>query len=98
MKGERNCRVVPPFRDSPRRLSPFHRNLFSLHCLDFQTENRLTPRWHVGQPCGKATWESLLRKPRVKAADFFIHAKGSMTLLLQLGRKVHVNDLRRDED
>ena len=22
-------------------------------CLDFQTEDRLTPRWHVGQPCGK---------------------------------------------
>ena len=22
--------------------------LFSLHCLDFQTEDRLTPQWHVG--------------------------------------------------
>ena len=66
--------------------------------LHFQAEDRLTPRWHVGQPCGKASWESLLRKPGVKATDFFIHAKGSMTLLLQLGRKVHVNDLSRDED
>ena len=73
-------------------------NQFSLHCLDFQAEDRLTPRWHVGQPCGKASWESLLRKPRVKARDFFIHAKGSMTLLLQFRRKVHVNDLSRDED
>ena len=27
-------------------------NLFSLHCLDVQAEDRLTPRWHVGQPCG----------------------------------------------
>ena len=37
--------------------------LFSLHCLDFQEEDRLTPRWHVGQPCGnprgKASRESL---------------------------------------
>ena len=30
-------------------------NQFSLHCLDFQAEDRLTPRWHVGQPCGKAS-------------------------------------------
>ena len=33
-------------------------NLFSLHCVDFQAENRLTPRWHVGQSCGKASRES----------------------------------------
>ena len=26
----------------------------SLHCLDFQDEDRFTPRWHVGQPFGKA--------------------------------------------
>ena len=57
-KGERNFRVVPPFPESPRCLRPFQGNLFSLHCLDFQAEDRLTPRWHVGQPCGKASWES----------------------------------------
>ena len=57
-KGERNSSVVPQFPESPRCLSPFQGNLFSLHCLDFQAENRLTPRWHVGQPCGKASWES----------------------------------------
>ena len=33
-------------------------NLFSLHCLEFQAEDRLTTRWHVGQPCGKASRES----------------------------------------
>ena len=38
---------------APRCLSPFQGNLFSLHCLDIQAEDRLTPRWHVGQPCGK---------------------------------------------
>ena len=57
-KGERNSRVVPPFRESTRCLRPFQGNLFSLHCLDFQAEDRLTPRWHVGQPCGKASRES----------------------------------------
>ena len=57
-KGERTSRVVPPFPESPRCLSPFQGNLFSLHCLDFQAEDRLTPRWHVGQPWGKASKES----------------------------------------
>ena len=46
--------------ESPRYLSPFQGNLLSLHCLDFQAEDRLTPRWHVGQRCGKASWESLV--------------------------------------
>ena len=62
-KGETNSRVVPPFPESTRCLSPFHGNLFSPHCLDVQAEDRLTPRWHVGQPCGnprgKALRESL---------------------------------------
>ena len=97
-KGERNSGVVPPFPESPRCLSTFQGNLFSLDCLDFQAEDRLTPRWHVGQPCGKASWESLVRKPREKASDPLIHAKGSVTLLLQLGRKAHVHALTRDED
>ena len=64
-KGERDCRVVPPFPESPGCLIPFQGNLFSLHCLDFQAEDRLTPRWHVGQPCGKASWESLEGKPLI---------------------------------
>ena len=46
------------FPESPRCLSPLQVNLFSLHCLDFQAEDRLPPRWHVGQPCGKASRES----------------------------------------
>ena len=72
--------------------------LFSLHCLDFQAEGRFTARWHVGQPCGKASWESLVGKPRRKATDLFIHANGSVTLLLQLGRKAHVQAPTRDKD
>ena len=44
---------------------------------------------------GTALWESLVGKPRGKAlgkaVDPLIHAKGSVTLLLQLGRKAHVH-------
>ena len=59
---------MPPFPESPRCLSPFQGNLIFVHCLEFQAEDRLTPRWHVGQPCGKASWESLVGKPRGKAS------------------------------
>ena len=50
---------MPLFPESPRCLSPFQGNLFSLHCLDFQAEDRhrhIRP-WHVGQPFGKASRE-----------------------------------------
>ena len=90
--------VRATFPEYPRCLSPFQGKLFSLHCLDFQAEDRLKPRWHVGQPCGKASWESLVAKLRGKSPDPFIHAKGSVTLLLQLGRKAHVHAPSRNED
>ena len=89
---------MPPFPESPRCISLFQRSEFSLHSLDFQAEDRLTPRWHEGQPCGKASWESLVGKPRGKATDPLIHTKGSSTLLLQLERKLHVHALTQDED
>ena len=88
-KGERKSRVVPPFPESPRCLSSFQGNLFSLHCLDFQAEDRLN---HGG------TWDSPVVKPRWKATDPLIHANGSAALLLQLGRKAHVHAPTRDED
>ena len=59
---------MPPFQESPRYLSPFQRNLISLHCLDIDAEDPLTPQWHVGQPFGKASRESLTGKPRGKAS------------------------------
>ena len=90
--------VLPKFPESPRCLSLLQGNLFSLHCLDFQAEGRLTPWWQVGQPCGKPSWESLVGKPRGKATDPLIHAKGTVTLLLQLGRKAHVHAPTRDKD
>ena len=51
-----------------------------------------------GTALWKASWKSLLGKRRGKATDPLIHAKGSVTLLLQLGRKAHVHAPTRDED
>ena len=52
----------------------------------------------MGKPRGNASCESLVGKPRGKATDPLIHAKGSVTLLLQLGRKAHVHAPTRYED
>ena len=52
----------------------------------------------MGKLLGKASWESLVGKPRGKATDPLIHAKGSMTLLLQLESKAHLYAPTRDED
>ena len=52
----------------------------------------------VRKPREKASWESLVGKPRGKAKDPLIHANGSATLLLQLGRKAQVHAPTRDED
>ncbi|KAI4572644.1 hypothetical protein MJT46_005713 [Ovis ammon polii x Ovis aries] len=97
-KGERNSSVVPPFQESPRCISPLQRNLFSLHCLDVHVDYRLPTGWHVGQPCGKASWESLVGKTRGKTIDPLIHAADFVTLLLPLWRKAQVHARIRDED
>ena len=34
----------------------------------FQAKDRLTSWWHVGQPCGKASWENLVEKPSGNAS------------------------------
>ena len=94
-KGERNPSVVPQFQGTPRYLSPFQRNLFSLHCLYFHAEDPLTPPWHV--PRGTALWEILVGKPRGKATDPLIPATGSVTLLLQFVRKAYEHAPTRDE-
>ena len=57
------------------------------------TVARRTALWEslVGKPRGKASCESLVGKPLEKATDPLIFAKGSVTLLIQLGRKAHVH-------
>ena len=70
----------------------------------FPTLPRLSSRGstHTTVARGTALWESLVgkprEKPRGKAPDPLIHAKESVTLLLQLGRKGHVHAPTRDED
>ena len=53
---------------------------------------------HVGQHCGKASWESLVGKTRGKTIDPLIHASNCVTLLLPLLRKAQVHARIRDED
>ena len=57
---------------------------------------------HTTVARGTAVWETLVGKPGGKASReshrSLIHTKGSMTLLLQLGRKAHVHAPTRDED
>ena len=66
----------------------------------FPALRRLSSRGsnHTTVARGTALWESLVEKPRGKATDPLIHAKGSVTLLLQLGRKAPVHAPTRDED
>ena len=47
---------------------------------------------HTTVARGRALWESLVGQPRGKATDPLIHAKGSITLLLHLGRKAPEHD------
>ena len=104
-KGERKSKVVPPLQQSPSCLSPFQRNVFSLQCIDFDAEDRLTPRWHVGQPCGKAFREShrsldlpngmrdTAATDREKSAHTCSHSRRGLTPLwsLQQYPKIHVS-------
>ncbi|KAI4573260.1 hypothetical protein MJT46_004500 [Ovis ammon polii x Ovis aries] len=95
----RNSHGDWPFLSPPERVPEVPvRNLFSLHCLDVEAEDRLPPRVHVGQPCGKASWENLVGKTRGKTIDPLIHAADCVTLLLPLWRKSQVHARIRDED
>ena len=53
---------------------------------------------HTTVARGTPLWESLVGKPRGKAAGPLIHEKGGATLLLQLGRKAYMHSPTRDED
>ncbi|KAI4552958.1 hypothetical protein MJT46_016252 [Ovis ammon polii x Ovis aries] len=83
---------------SPPLSQSIPEDLFSLCCLYFHAEDRLRPRWHVGQLCTKSSCESLKGNPRGKATDSMIDVMASVTLLLQLGRKAHVHASSQEED
>ena len=92
-KGERNSRVVPTFQ-SPSDVSVHYRET-CFPCTASTFTRRIDS--HYG-----GTWDTplgnLVGKPRGKATDPLIHANGSVTLLLPLGRKAHVHDPTRAED
>ena len=92
-KGERKSRVVP-HSQSPQDVS-VHSRETCIPCTASTFKRRST---HTTVARGTALWESLFGKPRGKATDPLIHAKGSVTLLLQLERKAHVHAPTRDED
>ena len=90
---------------SPPDVSVYYRETcFPPHCLDFPAEDRLTPRWHVGQPCGKASREShrcldpregkrdTAATAREKSARACPHSRRGLTPLgrLQTSPKIHV--------
>ena len=71
-REELQCRAIIP--RVPQMSQSISEEPVSLHCLDFHAEDRLTPRWHVGQPCGNASWESHVGKPGGRTTDPFIHS------------------------
>ena len=90
-REELQCRST--FPESPRCLSLIQGNLFSLNCLDFQAEDRLTPRW---------LWDSPVRKPRGKASRESHRCldprEGKLDTAATFGRKAHVLAPTRDKD
>ena len=72
-KSEKNSRVVPPFPESPRCLSPFRETCFPYTASTFKPriDSHHGGTWDssVGEPRVKASWESLVGKPRVKASS-----------------------------
>ena len=52
---------------------------------------------HTTVTRGTALWESLVGKTRGKATDPLVHARGTVRLLLQHGRKWHAHAPTRDE-
>ena len=78
---------MPPFQKTPQILSPLQMKLISLACLDCHLEYQLTP---VG------TYDSPVA-PGGNATDPCVNTTGSMTLLIQLRRKVDVHFSTRDE-
>ena len=101
-KGERNSWVVPLFPESPRCSVHNRENSFPSTASTFKPriDSHHGGTWDspVGKRHGKASWESLVGKPPRKAADSWIHAKGRVTLLLQLWRKLHMHAPNRYED
>ena len=97
-KGERKSRVVPHSQSTPDDLVHSRENCLPCSVSTFKPRIDSHHGGTWDSTVGKPTWESLVGKPGVKATAPLIHAKGSVTLLLLFGRKVHVHAPTRDED
>ena len=95
---------VPPFQRTPKCRSPLQMNLISLPFLEGHTEHRITPLWHVRQPCGTARKShrslcQLVGKPHIAPTAWedngrvCLHSRRVLTLLWRLQRnpKIHVS-------
>ena len=93
--------VVPPFPESHDVSVPSRETCFPCTASTFKPriDSHHGGTWDspVGKARGKASWERLVGKPLGKGTDPLIHAKGSVSLLLELGRKAHMHALTRDE-
>ena len=102
-KGERNSRVVP-HSQSPQMSQSIPGKPVFPELPRLSSRGRLTPRWHVGQPCGKASREShrsldpregkrhTAATAREESARACPHSKRGLTPLgrLQKSPKIHV--------
>ena len=86
-KDERNSRGRVTIPKDPQNSQSTPGETDSLHRLDSQPEYRLSPQWTLLQPTA----------PRGKATDPCVNSLGSLTLLLQLGRKADVHVPTRDK-
>ena len=99
---------VPPFQKTPKCLSPLPMNLISLHCHEGNPEHRITPRWHLRQPCGTSREShrslcQLVWKPDTAATAWeengrvCLHLRRVLTLLWRLQRNPKIHDSSGEE-
>ena len=81
--GERGSQGSGYHSQSPLDVSVHSRET----CLPCTASNSSRGSTHTTMARGTALWESLVGKPRGKATEPLIHAKGSVTLLQKLGGK-----------
>ena len=81
--------MVPPVPEPPDVSVHSRETCFPCTASTFNPKN---DSHHGGK------WDSPVGKPRGKATDPLIHAKGSVTLLLLLERKAQVHAPTRDKD
>ena len=77
------------------RVSQMYQSIPEKRDFPAQPQHSSRGSTHTTVARGTALWESIVEKPPGKAwrkaTDPLIHAKGRVTLLLQLGRKAHVH-------